>query len=57
MTDIDAKSLANSVLSKLLEHQENVVGTYPLVNVASAEEAAKSIAAFRKTLIEEFKKD
>lgn len=56
MKDLEATELADAILGKILDHQPNSLGTQPLNSVSNAEAAAKQVAAFRKTLIEELKK-
>ena len=56
MDSIDSATVADNILGKILEHQTEVLGSRPFDSVANAEAAAKQIAAFRKTLIEELKK-
>lgn len=55
MNEAQAAALTDQIIGKLLTHQENALGTYPLNDESQARFAAKSIAAFRLQLIEELK--
>lgn len=55
MSETDAQSIANQVMAKLLEHPETL-GHRPLASESLATQAAKNLVQFRKTLIEELKK-
>lgn len=56
MTEQDATILADAFIEKVLLHQGTVLGENSLFGESRATEAAKGLAAFRKTLIEELKK-
>ncbi len=56
MTEMDARNLANQVIGLVLTHQPNVLGSVPLSSEEAARQAAKQIAAFRETLVQELQK-
>lgn len=56
MTEQDATILTDQIIGKVLSHQGTVLSENSLFGEARATEAAKGMAAFRKTLIEELKK-
>ncbi len=51
MQQVNAAAIANDIIKLLLTHQQNPLGTSPLLDEADAQKAAKTLAAFRKELI------
>ncbi len=56
MNDQQAREIATQLTGLLLTHQEDAFGKYPLASEDDAQRAAKALAMFRRTLIEELKK-
>ena len=51
MTEAESRDLADNIILKLLQHQPDALGTYPLLGETAARKAAQSLAAFRQELI------
>ena len=56
LSETQAQEYADSLIELILVHHDNPLGTYPLVDEKSAQATARSLAAFRRALIEELKK-
>ena len=56
MDKVDASTLANKLLTSLIESQPNFWPTGSLSNPGNAQAAATNLAAFRQKLVEELTK-